>query len=205
MRRRIVLPMLMAVIGALLGGCGSTRSSEGGPACLAALSRHNVAFASTQASDPNDSRCAVDTAVRVSRIEVPLVRPATMSCALATRFDRFEREVIQPVAADELGKRVTRVDHLGSYSCRNQSGTRGRLSQHALGQAIDVSGFRLSDGSTVSVERDWHNSGRKGEFLRQLARRACRYFSVVLTPSSNADHYNHFHFDIGPGKLCSGV
>ncbi len=111
---------------------------------------------------------------------------------------------MQPLALDELGSRATRVDHLGSYSCRRQnSRTAGRWSQHARGQAIDIAGFRLSDGTTVSVERDWNESGAKGRFLRHLAQRACRYFSVVLTPESNAEHYNHLHLDIGPDRLCS--
>jgi len=83
------------------------------------------------------------------------------------------------------------------------SRTAGRWSQHAVGQAIDIAGFRLSDGTTVSVDRDWNEPGAKGQFLRQLARKACRYFSVVLTPDSNAEHYNHLHLDIGPDRLCS--
>jgi hypothetical protein len=63
--------------------------------------------------------------------------------------------------------------------------------------------FVLSDGTSVTVERDWSKAGPKATFLRHLARAACGYFSVVLTPSSNADHFNHFHLDIGPGRLCS--
>src|SRR5438477_11889851 len=120
------------------------------------------------------------------------------------RLDEFEREVVQPLALDELGSRATRIDHLGSYSCRRQnSRTAGRWSQHAQGQANDISGFRLSDGTTVSLARDWNEPGAKGQFLRHLAQRACRYFSVVLTPDSNAEHYDHMHLDIGPERLCS--
>ena len=26
---------------------------------------------------------------------------------------------------------------------------------------------------------------------------------VVLTPDSNAEHYDHIHLDIGPDRLCS--
>jgi hypothetical protein len=139
--------------------------------------------------------------VRISRVEAGLSRPAVMSCALASRLDEFEREVLQPLAKEELGKRVVRIDQMGSFSCR---GIRGgsRLSQHALGLAIDIGGFRLSDGSTVSVARDWNESGPKRSFMRHLAHRACRYFSVVLTPESNADHYDHIHLDIGRDRLC---
>jgi hypothetical protein len=69
--------------------------------------------------------------------------------------------------------------------------------------AIDISGFQLSDGTIVNVERDWAQPGPKSAFLHEVARAACGYFSVVLTPDSNADHFNHMHFDLGPDRLCS--
>src|SRR5919201_5541681 len=174
----------------LLAGCGGApnRAVLSGRACLARLSAHDISYRSVDIGEASDSHCQVDTAVKISRIHAAFNHPATMSCALADRLDEFERDVVQPLALDDLGSRATRVDHLGSYSCRRQnSRTAGRWSQHALGQAIDIAGFRLSDGTSVSVERDWNAPGAKGQFLRQLARQACRYFSVVLTPDSNAE------------------
>ena len=187
-----------------LAGCGGTPAPSGlsGRACLSRLAAEEVSYRPVDSPEASDSRCRVDTAVRVSRIEAALNRPTTMSCGMANRLDEFEREVVQPLARDELGHRIERIDHLGSFSCRANSSRPSRLSQHALGQAIDIAGFRLADGSRVSVERDWSDSGVKGEFLHRLAARACRYFSVVLTPDSNADHYNHLHLDIGPDHYC---
>jgi hypothetical protein len=188
----------------LLAGCGggSGPSELSGRACLARLAAQQVGYRPVDSPSAPDSRCQVDTAVRISRIEAGLNRSAVMSCALASRLDDFEREVVQPLAVAELGRRVVSIDHLGSFSCRaiHESGS---LSQHALGRAIDVAGFRLSDATTVSVEHDWSEPGPKRLFLRHLARRACDYFSVVLTPDSNAEHYNHIHLDIGPERLCS--
>lgn len=112
------------------------------------------------------------------------------------RGDRHHRVLHAP------GRRVVSIDHLGSFSCRAIHGS-GSLSQHALGRAIDIAGFRLSDGTTVSVEHDWSEPGPKRLFLHHLARRACSYFSVVLTPDRNADHYNHIRLDIGPERMCS--
>ena len=198
---------LCGVFALLLGGCGGAPSHTAlsGRACLARLSAHDISYRPTDIGDPGDPHCSVDTAVKISRIHDALNQPATMSCALADRLDEFEREVVQPLALDELGSRATRIDHLGSYSCRRQnSRTAGRWSQHAQGQAIDIAGFRLSDGTTVRLARDWNEPGAKGQFLRHLAQRACRYFSVVLTPDTNAEHYDHMHLDIGPERLCSG-
>jgi len=199
-------PGWLAALGAaalLLAGCGTPGPSGlSGRACLARLDTQEVRYSPVASVSAPDARCQVDTAVRVSRVEAGLSHPVVMSCALASRLDDFEREVVQPLSAAELGRRVVRINHLGSFSCRGINGG-ARLSQHALGRAIDLAGFRLSDGSTVSVEHDWNERGPKRLFLHRLARRACSYFSVVLTPNSNAEHYDHIHLDIGPDRLCS--
>ena len=203
MRHSGRLAALFGCIVALLAGCGGTPSSSllSGRACLARLDAQEISYRPLDTVDAAESSCRVDTAVRVSRIKTALNQPAVMSCALAARLDDFERAVVQPLAKAELGRRVVRINHMGSFSCRRVNG-RSRLSQHALGQAIDIAGFRLSDGTTVSVEHDWNDPGPKRLFLRHLARQACGYFSVVLTPDSDADHSNHLHLDIGPDRLC---
>ena len=189
----------------LLAGCGGTPGTSDltGRACLARLSDNDVTYRSLDDFEPPRSACRVDTAVRVTRVAARLNKPATMSCALAARLDEFERKVVQGLARDELGRRVVAINHLGSFSCRGVNGGHSRLSQHALGRAIDIAGFRLSDGTTVSVEHDWRGSGPKREFLRRIARKACEHFSVVLTPDSDSFHYNHIHLDIGPERACS--
>jgi hypothetical protein len=195
-------PLLLLAV--LLAGCVGTPSpGASGRACLAELSRHDIDYRPVEVDNARDPRCTVDAAVRVRRIEAALNRPATMSCGLASRLDEFEREVVQPAARSEFGERVARIDHLGAFSCRANTQTRGRFSEHAFGRAIDISGFQLADGTQISIARDWSASGPKRRFLQRIARGACRYFSVVLTPDSNADHYNHFHLDIGPGRSCA--
>jgi hypothetical protein len=201
MRRSGWLAAAFVGIVLMLAGCGGTRGPSllSGRACLARLDAQEVSY---RPVDPPASSCRVDTAVRISRVEARLNHPAVMSCALASRLDEFERTVVQPLARAELGRRVVRIDQMGSFSCRRINGSL-RLSQHASGLAIDIGGFRLSDGTTVSVQEDWNEPGPKRLFLHRLARRACGYFSVVLTPDSNADHHNHMHLDIGPERLCS--
>jgi hypothetical protein len=197
----ILFALAAAVLTGCFGGSAPVVSSPG--QCLAELDSHAIAYRTAALEGTKDERCRVDTAVRVSRIEVALNHPATMSCRLAVRIDAFERTVLQRLALADLGRAVVRVDHLGAYSCRASTGNRNQLSEHAYGMAIDIAGFRLADGSEVSVERDWWAPGRKRDFLHHLAHSACGYFSVVLTPSSNRDHFNHMHFDIGPDRLCS--
>ena len=198
--------MVAALVGLalLLAGCGGAPAPSllSGRACLARLDAQEVSYRTLDEVPGSSASCRVDTAVRVSRVAANLSRPAVMSCALASRLDEFEREVVQPAAKEEFGLRVVRIDHRGSFSCRGVNGG-SRLSMHALGLAIDIAGFRLADGSTVSVERDWNEPGPKRRFLRDVARRACKYFSVVLTPDSDAAHHDHLHLDIGRDRLCS--
>jgi hypothetical protein len=204
MLRPILHALLVVLVVATLAGCGHTPSPiESGAACLADLDAHGVVYRPLDMGEPKDPRCRVPTPVKLSRIDVPLSRPATMSCFLADKLDAFERGALQKLAMQDLGRNVVRVDHLGAYSCRASTGRHDQLSEHAYGLAIDISGFRLSDGTSVSVERDWARSGPKSAFLHHLAHAACGYFSVVLTPDSNADHFDHFHLDLGPSRLCS--
>ena len=204
MPRRVLYALLFASIIAALSGCGRPpHPVQSGGECLADLSARGVAYRPIDMGEPKDPRCVVPTPVRVTAIAVPLSRPAAMSCFLADRLDAFERGALQKLARDDLGASVVRIDHFGAYSCRPNTSRHDQLSEHAYGLAIDISGFRLSDGQTVSVQRDWSRSGPKSSFLHHVARAACGYFSVVLTPDSNADHFNHFHLDLGPNRLCS--
>jgi hypothetical protein len=198
--------LVLALLAPLLGGCFLFRGGapeEVDRECLAYLGRHDVAYTPVPSPKAHNPACLVNTAVRVATIEARLSRPVLMSCALASRLDRFEREAVEPLAERDLRRRVVAITHLGAYSCRANTGRSGELSEHAYGRAIDISGFRFADGTSASVQYDWRGRGSATYFLHDVARNACRYFSVVLTPDSNRDHYNHFHLDIGPGKVCS--
>ena len=204
MLRPLFRAVLLVLIMAALSACGHAPSPvESGTACLADLDARNVGYRPVELGEPKDSRCIIPTPIKVSRVEVPLSHSATMSCFLADRLDAFERGALQKLARDDLGRVVVRIGHLGAYSCRANTGKHGELSQHAYGLAIDISSFRLSDGTTISVQHDWSRPGPKSAFLHHVARAACGYFSVVLTPDSNTEHFNHFHLDIGPDRLCS--
>jgi hypothetical protein len=60
---------------------------------------------------------------------------------------------------------------------------------------VDLTGFLLSDGRTVSILRDWRDGGPRGDFLLAAWRAACGPFGTVLGPDHDARHGNHFHVD----------
>ena len=172
--------------------------------CLGALADRGVSF-EPLASVGDGDICTIETPVTITAMTAALNQPATLGCPLAVRFDEFEREILQPLAIRYFGQPVKRIHHYGAYACRNQRGgnaNSGRLSQHALGRAIDVSAFELIDGQMIRVAQDWHGIGRRSRFLRNVAREACDLFHVVLTPSHDSAHQDHLHFDTGPWRLC---
>ena len=169
--------------------------------CERALSSSGLRVA-PQADSP-DAKCPLINALRVQGGEVALSSSFLSSCRLAVSFALFEHHALQPAAQAIYGQAVTRVEHLGSFACRNvYSRENGRLSQHASANALDIAGFRLADGRTVSVLKDWSGNDQDARFLRQVRDGACGLFSVVLSPDYNAAHHNHFHLDVGPWWLC---
>ncbi|MGN7935930.1 extensin-like domain-containing protein [Pseudomonas sp. 22447] len=153
-------------------------------------------------SDPRGN-CPLTNVLRVQGSEVALSSSFLASCPLAVAFALFERHALQPAAMAAYGQKVKRVDHLGSFACRNMYGREtGARSQHATASALDIAGFRLADGRAISVLRDWPKDNADARFLRQARDGACDMFSVVLSPDYNAAHRNHFHLDVGPWWIC---
>lgn len=115
----------------------------------------------------------------------------------------WEHHVVQPAALARYGQRVSRLEHYGSYACRNVYSREGaHRSRHATADALDVSGFVLESGRRLSIVRSWNGEGPDALFLREIHAGACRFFDAVLGPDYNAAHANHFHLDRGSYRLC---
>jgi hypothetical protein len=169
--------------------------------CLADLSRDGVEY--TRLPDRNFSNnCRAIGAVQLLQVGVPTRNLGAMTCPLASRYGLWVREVLQPAARRHFGQQVTLVETFGTYGCRNINGT-GRLSEHGKANAIDISAFTLADGHRITVQEGWRGNRDERQFLRDLHSGACERFEIVLGPDANADHYNHFHFDMGDrGPYC---
>ncbi|VVM51625.1 hypothetical protein PS619_00820 [Pseudomonas fluorescens] len=169
--------------------------------CTQALSSSDLRV--TRQSDSPDAKCPLIGVLRVQGGEVALSSSFLASCPLAVAYAMFEHHTLQPTAHSVYGQKVVRLDHLGSFACRNvYNRESGALSRHASADALDIAGFRLADGRTVSVLKDWPKQNQHAQFLRQLRDGACEAFSVVLSPDYNAAHRNHFHVDVGRWSVC---
>lgn len=117
-------------------------------------------------------------------------------CSMAAALLVWERQVLQPAAQRHFGADVTSINHAGSDSCRRlYNRSEGAMSEHATANAFDILGFRLSDGTRVSVLKDWDGGDRKSAFLREVRDGACDLFATVLGPDYNRAHADHLHFD----------
>lgn len=118
------------------------------------------------------------------------------SCPVAAALLLWDQRIVQPAAQQHFGTGVAALLHAGSYSCRRINGRdEGAWSEHATADAVDVIGFRLDDGQTVSVLRDWNGEASRAAFLRDVRDGGCRLFTTVLSPDYNEAHRDHLHLD----------
>ena len=191
---------------ALLAACASHGApptipiSRGDEQCLAELNRLGVQYQVEPQSASTARSCRVENPIRVYAATIPFSRPTVASCAFVLEFDKFEREVIRPLAKREFGHDLKTIVHFGAYNCRTTD--KGKESAHASGMAMDVAGFELTDGTMISVKQDWNKRGRERDFLHAVASQACHYFNEVLDPDSDRDHVDHIHVDLGRWKYC---
>lgn len=153
--------------------------------------------------------CGYADGMRIASGDVAFAPPGLVtSCPVAAALHLLERSVIQPAALRRFGSPVRTIDHAGSYSCRRLYGrSEGPFSEHATADAIDLTDFRLADGTRISVLRDWPAGGAKAAFLRDVRDGSCRLFATVLSPDYNAAHRDHLHLDVAERgamgfKLC---
>lgn len=191
-----------AYIGAPVAWLANTLRANGtaanGESCLPALTASGRPFTPLPETDfPPD--CPV---IHPVALDWPLRRQRFMTCGLATAVHAYYADGLQPLAQRILGRRVTQLADLGVRNCRPMRGHRYLLSEHAFANAIDLSEFELDDGSVVRVVDAWNGQDRQAWFVHEAARRACDYFTTVITPDHDADHYNHIHADAGWFTAC---
>lgn len=168
--------------------------------CEQALTSSDLDYVALPDNTPQPG-CPIENAVRIRGSAVRFNAPFMATCPLAAAYALFERHGLQPAAQAVFGQPVIRIDHFGSFACRNIARS-NRRSQHASANALDLAGFRLQDGTRITVARDWTGDDDKARFLRQVKSAACDAFRITLSPEYNAAHHDHFHVDMGGFGLC---
>lgn len=173
--------------------------SAKGKACRRDLKALGVAFTE---DDPveSDEGCAIPHPLSITTLgaEITIEPAAELNCMMARTLADFMQHVVQPAAKRHFAQPVKVLHHASAFVCRPRNGTK-TLSEHAFGNALDISAFVLSDGSEVAVKAydpEDHDTLDQAMFLNEVRAAACGPFTTVLGPGSNADHETHFHFDL---------
>lgn len=137
------------------------------------------------------------------------IKPAaTLACPIVSALDQWIATSVQPSARRWFGQPVTEIRQISAYSCRGMNAQPGaRISEHAFGNALDISSFTLADGRRITVKNGWRGTPEEQGFLRDIQGAACEQFTTVLAPGSNRFHYDHIHVDLmrrGSGRnICN--
>jgi hypothetical protein len=232
----VFLPRLV-VLAALSAGCSlsgvasaGTATSEGAPqaslwAAWNAVRGDAYELDAVERFRENGSRVACDREGLVSYAGTTIRYHGAVlvSAPFRERLQRFE-QVAAETATEVYGRAPRRVRHFGAFSCRASRKRSYRLSEHALGNAIDVAGFdfgplpkgaevdpalpkALRGAFQVRVERHWDRSGSPSaelhaRFLRALTTRLIERRDVFrgFVGPSDPSHANHLHLDVAPWR-----
>lgn len=164
-------------------------------------------------------RCAETRLVRWAGGKIRYDRPVRIDPAFRARLEAFEA-VVMETATEIYGRAPRKMRHLGTFACRRIRSYPTYLSEHALGNAIDIEGFDfgpaprksgtalpqpLRRAFRVSVLEHWNPNSDTvhARFLLTLAKKLVGrsdVFRVLLGPGYPG-HRNHFHFDMGPYRM----
>ncbi|HKO49395.1 MAG TPA: extensin family protein [Polyangiaceae bacterium] len=168
------------------------------------------------------SRCHPESLIRYRGTWLKLEPASEVAPPFAARLERFE-ELLAQVGQQVYGRAPSKILHVGTYVCREVVDRTARLSEHALGNAIDVTGFyfpalppasaktsqlppRLKAAFTLTVLRDYLPpqqatpvSDRHQLFFTRLSQSLSGgdLFRGVIGPPDPA-HRTHFHLDMAP-------
>jgi hypothetical protein len=145
--------------------------------------------------------------------------------AFRERLARFEA-VVAETAREIYGREPRLIRHYGTYSCRSSRNRSRRISEHALGNALDLVGFDFGPATKsqpsraelpkqlrwafqVRVARHWRPLARDGSagalharFLASLTQRLQErddIFRCMFGPG-HGGHDDHLHLDVAPWR-----
>ena len=157
-----------------------------------------------------ENGCGVAAPYEITAVaDTVAIRPAAIiACETAIALAGWVKAAAQPYAEKLPGKpALAGLQNASGYVCRGRNNNpEAKLSEHALGRAIDISAFLFEDGSRIAIEPR-QRTGKPQEAYQKAARfAACLHFTTVLGPYSDANHNDHLHLDIaerrGGYRLC---
>ncbi|WP_197280893.1 extensin-like domain-containing protein [Bosea vaviloviae] len=207
-RRPADLPGPVAVPASPATPAPEADQPTGPSTCLATFAdRGGIALPS--AAESGSGACAIEDPVTFRSVamadgsKVELDSAVTLRCSFALEVVGWLHDDLPAIMSGANGT-LSRLVGVGGHACRPRNGVAGApISEHASGNALDVSALRLKDGRTVSLI----DSDKETRALREsLQKSACARFATVLGPGSDSSHKDHLHLDMRKRprdfKLC---
>lgn len=179
-----------------MSSAGATTMPAEEVACRRSLKRLGVRFQDLQPINDGGS-CRIDYPIKLMGFSgnIEMKPAATLTCDMALAFATWTKDDLAPNARSRYWSGVKTIHQGSSYSCRRIAGT-AVASEHSKGNALDVMRIELKNGRDIKVEKQGLFAFRARGLLNTVRADGCSYFTTVLGPGYNADHADHFHFDI---------
>jgi hypothetical protein len=157
----------------------------------------------------HEGQCGLQSPLSIEAVSangrmIPTNTPVVTDCGMASALPGWLGAVDGYVEAREK-TRIKTLNVGTGYDCRNvDHAATGNLSFHSFADAIDVIGFTLEDGRTVSISPGFNGTPAQGRDILHFARdAACVSFTTVLGPDADAYHQDNMHLDLAcHGKSC---
>jgi hypothetical protein len=152
---------------------------------------------------------------------VRYAKPLRVHPAFRAQLRQFE-QIVAELGRQHFGRAPRSILHFGAYACRPMRRHAHWISEHALGNAIDVAGFEFGPlpkretapqelprpmrrGFVVRVDKHWSaaKDDVRSDFLRALAQRITErpdVFRALVGPGWPG-HDNHFHLAHPPYRM----
>jgi hypothetical protein len=164
--------------------------------CAAILASENVV--AEKIPPVHSGLCGIEHPLMLKAIvladkrQVQLEPAVAMRCRLAGAIAQWVIDDVAPLVAAS-GEPLVALSGVGAYECRGRNGVAGaKLSEHAIGNALDIGGLKLAGGKIISVQQP---NGAQA-LLEKIRASACARFSTVLGPGADASHKTHVHLDL---------
>jgi hypothetical protein len=134
---------------------------------------------------------------------VKLAAPVITNCAMAESLATWVIEV-QKDAQANFGAEIESITTGSDYQCRKvNNGHKGRVSEHAFANAVDIVSFKFKNGKTTELGSGWKGKPEEQTFWRSLHKASCDRFMTVIGPDGDAAHQGNLHLDLGcHGRKC---
>jgi len=93
------------------------RTAANPQACLAALETGLISYQAMDALTQSD-QCGISNRVSLRRVGAAAVSRVETQCAVALRMAMWERHALAPAALEIMGSKLSAINHLSSYNCR---------------------------------------------------------------------------------------